>query len=40
MDSTAVTTKLFILNPDDVDITTAEVNPSKENYILNFDYLY
>jgi hypothetical protein len=41
MDSNAVTTKMFILNPDDdTDISTAEPNDSLENYILNFDYMY
>jgi len=40
MDSTAITTKLFVLDVDEHGIADAEPNASREDYILNFDFLY
>jgi len=47
MDSTDVTTKLYVLNVDDDNtllgyhsIMDSEANKTKEDYILNFDYLH
>ena len=47
MDSTNTTTKLFILDPDSTTVESgqssvmnAPPNASKEDYILNFDYMY
>ena len=47
MDNSELTTKLFVQPISDsnaidnvISITTAEPNKSKEDYILNFDYLH
>lgn len=44
LDSTDLTTKMFISTPEDdygfTNILDVEVNPTQEDYILNFDYLH
>lgn len=40
LDSTDIVTKLYITGTDDMDITSVEPNYSREDYILNFDYLH
>jgi len=47
MDSTDLTTKLYVLKVDDDttlqgfhSIMDSEANKTKEDYILNFDYLH
>jgi hypothetical protein len=41
MNSADVATKMFILGTDDVmNITNAPVNDMREDYLLNFEYMY
>jgi Zn-finger nucleic acid-binding protein len=47
MDSTDVVTKMYVRPQDDtsvvsgkINIDTCPANKSKEDYLLNFDYLY
>jgi hypothetical protein len=47
MDSTDISTKMFVRSVDNADLYTGAINimdcsanKSKEDYVMNFDYLY